>query len=511
MNPPGSEEQPVSLTKSALQGVVWNYAGIAGLVVAQLISTPITARLISPAWFGAYATAQAAISFAGYFSLATIGAAILRRSELEEKTVGSAIFLSLTTAVLVLVALWFLAAPWANAWGIHNSVKLIRLMAIGLFFSSLASVPISLARRRLRFGLAALIETSTQVTGMMVGVVLAFSLHTAVALAIGQLIAGASLFVWASMISWREIHFGFDRTEGRELFTYSSQLSVLYFGSWAVNTIPSWYTGRAFGGSVLGLYNRASLVINMPLGYLVTGITKVLFPLYGRVRNDAVRTKAMLSEGLILATGFIWPIFAILAGAAPVVVGILLGPRWHAAIPLLRYCALIACGLFPTSLLTNAAEALGWIRFAAFRLIVLLALLASAVGVTAAAGFTLEGLLLGVAVAQWFTYAITLRPFISRDAVDAGPVVRSHLAHALAAAGAFGLSFGCVELLSGTALVFQAAGQIVVFAVVCLFVFSARSWLPASRILARRLAEVIPPTNPWHVRLRLTSARQPLT
>ncbi len=499
--------EPVSLTRSALQGVVWNYAGISVLVVGQLASTPITARLISPAWFGAYAAAQAAIGFAGYFTLSTIGLAILRRSELGEKTVGSAIVLSITMATLVSVALWFLAVPWANAWGIETSVQLIRVLAVALFFTSLSNVPIALARRRLRFGIAAIVETSTTVTGMAVGVVLAFILHSALALAIGQVVGGVTLFVGAIAIARQDVRFGFDRSEGRELFTYGSQLSLLYFGSWAVNTIPSWFTSLTFGRSALGLYNRASLVVNMPLGYLTTGITKILFPLYGRVRDDLAKTKIMLSEGVVLATGFIWPVFAILAGAAPVVVDILLGPRWHGAAPLLRICALIACGLFPTGLLTNAAEALGWIKFAAFRLAVLLTLLGSAVGIAAVAGFSLQGLLLAVAIAQWFTYAITLQPFISRGVVDTRLVLRSHAAHALAAMGAFGLAFASAEVFAGAGLVLRAASELVVFVAVCGFIVTARSWFPASRILARRLAEVIPPTNPWFTRLRLASAR----
>jgi O-antigen/teichoic acid export membrane protein len=489
LEPAELNEAPTSLTKSALQGVVWNYAGIAVLIVVQVVSTVATARLIAPAWFGVYAAAQAAAGLAFYFTFATVGLAVLRRSELGEKTVGSAVVITLVAGALVLVALWFLAPTWSSAWKIPAATPMIRVLAFALFFNSLAGVPIALTRRRLRFGVTAFVETGTQVGGIAVGVVFAVFLHTTMALAVGQVVGAVTLFIGAVALAWRDLRFGFDRAEGRYLLTYGGQLSGLYFGAWAINAIPSWFTSLSFGKFTLGLYNRASLVVNLPLVYLSTGITKVLFPLYGHVRDDAAKTKAMLSEGIVLATGYIWPLFAIVAGAAPVLVDILLGQRWHGTAPLLRLFVLIACGVFPTTFLTNAAEALGWIKFATFRLLVLLALLASAVAVVGVAGLGLRALLVGVAIAQWATYVITLKPFVSRGIVNARLVLGSHFIHGLLSLAAFGAALGCAALLAGAGLFAQALVEVALTALVCALVLRGRNWYPATRVLAQRMSE----------------------
>lgn len=483
----GAGEASTSLTKSALTGVAWNYAGIAVLVVAQVASTAATARLIAPAEFGAYATAQAAIGLAGYFTISTIGLGILRRSELGPKTVGSALALSVTTGTLVLVALWPLAVPWCDAWGIRSAVSLVRVLAFSLLFTSLASVPLALVQRRLRFAAAAVVETVTQVAGLALSVFLAVLLHSAMALAIGQVAAAFALFVWAVVLARRDISFKFDRAEGRELFSYGSQLSGLYFGSYAANTLPSWVAGRTFGAFTLGLYSRANIIVNLPLTYLSSSVTKVLFPLYGRVRDSAERTRTLLSEGIVLATGFIWPMFAIVAGAAPVVVELLLGPRWHGATPLLRLCALIACGALPTGLLTNAAEAMGWIRLTTLRLIVFLALLCAAVTVVEFAGLGLSDLLVGVAIAQWATYAITLKPFLNRSVVDSRLLFRGHYVHAAVSLGAFGAALACADILAGAGSLAIVGGELGVTTVVCGLIISGRSWYPASAVLSRRM------------------------
>ena len=79
-----------SLTRSALGGVAWTWAGSGVLVVAQIASTAATARLVAPREFGVYATAQAAAGIAGYFTMGALGSGLQRRSQLGEKTAGTA-------------------------------------------------------------------------------------------------------------------------------------------------------------------------------------------------------------------------------------------------------------------------------------------------------------------------------------------------------------------------------------------------------------------------------------
>jgi PST family polysaccharide transporter len=492
-----------SLSKSALSGVAWNYAGIAVLVVAQIASTAATARLIGIKGFGSYAAAQAAIQLGGYFSLQTLGLAVMRRKELGSKTVGTALTISAIAAIVTLVLFWFGADLWGEAWNNHSSAVLVRVMAFSLFFTSLASVPIALVRRRLRFGAAAIAETGSQVGGMTLSVVLAVLLHSATALAIGQVFAGVTLFISVVALAREDLRFGFDGAEGRDYLTYSSQVSSIYLGSYFINTLPFLFVSRVFGKFTLGLYSRTYMIVSIPLSYLSTSVTKVLFPLYARVRDDIARTRMLLSEGLTLATGFTWPAFALVGGAATVVVDTLLGSRWQQGIPFLRLSALIVAGLFPTGLLTNAAEALRWIRFAILRQVVLLALLVTTIVVVKINHLSTADLLFGVAITQWITYAIMLRTFVRREVIDSRLVLRGHLVHALVSAGAFGLAFVCARLLAPAGTVAQVAGEVVVVVLVGGVILTGRSWYPATQILARRLHTAFPAGSPWITRLRL--------
>ncbi len=195
----GRQEDRPSLARSALGGVAWNWGGSVVLVLAQIASTAVTARLVAPHEFGLYATATAAAGFAGYLTMAAVGPGLQRRSRLGERTVGTALALSLASSLFVAGALWVGASWWADAWGIPPPIGL--------------SVPwpsrcVSPLWRRFRSPCCDGISSSArlwlskpvrQSTGLASGVVLAVSLHSALALALGQAL-GALMLVAAATL-----------------------------------------------------------------------------------------------------------------------------------------------------------------------------------------------------------------------------------------------------------------------------------------------------------------------
>jgi O-antigen/teichoic acid export membrane protein len=487
-----------SLTRSALAGVAWNWTGSGVLVVAQVLSTAATARLIAPSGFGAYASALALVGLASYFSMGSIGTGLLRRSSLDPAAVGTAFTLCLTAGGAAAVAVWLLADPWANAWGIPKAAELIRILAPTMFVTSAATVPVVLIRHDLRFRLGALLDTGTQVIGLGTSVALAFAYHSAVALAVGQLVAAVCLLVIAGAVVRRRLRPASVRSEARELITFSSQISALSLGAYTANTAPSWFASRAYGSAVLGLYSRANLIVGLPHNYLFTGVVKVLYPLYGRVRNDVVRTRTLVDEGLTLSTGLVWPAYALLAGAAPVVVRILLGSRWQDAAPLLALCALIACGDFPCSLLTNAAEALGWMRTISVRQLVFLLGVGASIAVAHYAVLDLPWLLAGIAVVQWLVYGLTLVPFVKRGLLSAGLVLRAQLLHAAVALGAYAVMLGVTTASADWPPVAQVLCVAMVALGVCAMLVRFRGWYPAGQVLSRRIAAIVPNSGRRH-------------
>ena len=311
------------------------------------------------------------MGFAGYFTLNALGPGVQRRTRLGEKTAATALTLSIGASMLVAVVIWAGASLWAHAWGIPDATWVIRVIGLTTLFTSCSIVPLALLRRGLRFRTAAVVETGALVIGLATGVALAAWLHSAVALALGQATGGAVQLLAAGVLARGDLALGVDRADARELLRFSSQVSGLNLFHYFNYAAPSWFAARTFGAAALGVYSRASLIVGLPSEYALTSIYKVIYPVYGRVRDDLARTRVLIDEALTLTTGLLWPMLALIAGAAPVIVAVLLGGGWGDAPQLVALFALMASAWVPCGVLTNAAEAQGWMRIIAWRLTLL--------------------------------------------------------------------------------------------------------------------------------------------
>ena len=476
-----------SFTRSALSGAAWNYAGAAVLVVTQIASTAATARLIPPAEFGVYATAQAAAGVFGYLTFSAVGQGLLRRSHLGPRAVGTATAISVTGGIAVALVMWLLAGPWSDAWHVTGSAPLIRVIALTLFLTSCATVPLALLRRRLRFQAAASVEVGTLVVGTTGGVLLALHMHSAMALVIGQTVAATTLLVAASTLTRRELRLDFAMSEARELASFASQVSAQNIGFFTLYTAPSWVIARQFGANALGLYSRANLIVGLPLNYLTTGLVKVMYPFYGMVGTQVLRVRALLSEAITIATGFSWVLFALVAGASPVVVEALLGSRWQGSATLLRLCALIACANLPWVLLANAAEAFRWMRVvwsvqAAYALV-----LGAGLALIHFASLGLNDVLVGAAAAQWAGYLFLVAAFTRRGYLDARMIAGGHAIHGAIALCAFAAAAVCAHFLHDEPLAVRIVGELGIALVAVATLIAGRLWIPCSRVLGQRL------------------------
>jgi len=475
------------LARRALAGVAWNWSGSGVLVVAQVASTAATARLVSPAEFGLYAAAQAVYGFAGFFCMRAAGQELQRRSSLDSRTAGTA-FTVLMLASLAVAGAVALAAPlWADLWGVPGASPAIRVFALALLLHSAAAIPVSLLRRDLRFGRAAVVETGSLVVGMGAGVAFAAAMHSALALALGQALGALALVAGAGVAAGRGLRPSFERGDARAISTFAAQVGGLGLLSYCAGILPSLFVARQFGAYTLGLFSRARLMAELPADYAVTSIYKVIYPLYGKVREDVTRTRTLLRESLTLTTGLVWPVFALMAGAAPLVVHVVLGQRWDGSAPLLTFFALGACALVPTGLLSNCAEAFGWMRIIALRLAAFLTGVGVVIAIAAAAGLDAESLLAGVALVQWLTYLATLSPFVRRGLVEFRETAYQQGIHALLAAAAFLSGVLGARVADGAPVVIQLLALAAAALLPAGGAFMLRSVYPAATILTTRL------------------------
>jgi O-antigen/teichoic acid export membrane protein len=352
----------LSLAQRGLRGAAWIYGGSAVVIVGQLAYTAMTARLISPSEFGAYATAQALLMLVGYFALSSVGNALIRHPALDRRVVGTALVITGVAGAIVALVVLAVAGLWADLWRAPDAASLVRILAPQVLLASLAVVPVSLIRRNLRYGAASLIETASALAGFTVGAVLAVSLRSAEALVAGQVATSGALLTLGVLVARAELGLTWDREHARSLFSFSAQVSLQNLGHYFNNTLPSLVVSRSLGQSSLGYFSRASLLVGLPLSFLAQGAAKTLYPMYPKFRENVAESRKMMLDVTCVGTYVVWPLFGALAGLAPVVVEVLLGDEWTPVVELVGPLSVYAAANFAYSIYASFAEAFGYLR-----------------------------------------------------------------------------------------------------------------------------------------------------
>ncbi|HEX8505832.1 MAG TPA: oligosaccharide flippase family protein, partial [Hymenobacter sp.] len=135
------------------------------------------------------------------------------------------------------------------------------------------------------------------------------------------------------------------------LLGYGGRVSVVGFLEFVNGNLDTLLIGRLLGSTLLGIYNRAYMLLYLPMYFLTHSLARVAFPAFSKIKDDLPRVRALYLTSSTLVATLILPLCAGVAVAAPELVQVLLGPRWAASVPILR----VLCIAIPLSMTTMFA------------------------------------------------------------------------------------------------------------------------------------------------------------
>ena len=174
------------------------------------------------------------------------------------------------------------------------------------------------------------------VLGGVVGVVLAVAGLGAWALVTQALTAeGISLVLVWRFSPWRP-RLTYSRESLRRLGSFAGKTSGARILGYVNLNADNFLIARFLGAAPLGVYAVAYNVMFAPLARLATPIQQVLFPAFALIAADRKRTGTAWLRGTRIVAAISVPAFVGLAVVAPDFVPVVLGHRWHKAIPVLQ-------------------------------------------------------------------------------------------------------------------------------------------------------------------------------
>ena len=330
-----------SLKQKTISGIGWSAVGGFFLQGLQFVILVVLARLLSPEDFGLMGMVLVFTGIAKLFSELGFGAALIQKTELEERHLSSVFWLNLAVG-LILTILVYMSAPWvASFYNEPRLISLVRTISISFVIGGFGVVQTAIMTRKMQFKLLAIIQIiSVFITGIIT-VLMAFSGYGVWSLVV-QLISVSFLgvlFLWI-LGEWRP-KFIFQAAALKDMISFSANLLGAQLLNYGVRNFDYLLIGRYVGSSGLGVYTLAYKFMLLPINQVSRIIGRVMFPALSQIQDDNQRIKRVyLRANRVIGLLTIPLMFGMIVVARPLVLTIV-GPNWEAVIPILQILCLV--------------------------------------------------------------------------------------------------------------------------------------------------------------------------
>ena len=318
------------LSRAAVSGIRWVGAARVAAETLGFCAAVALARLISPAAFGHAAVVLIMGQVASILSFEAFGSVLVQRATITAEHLGSAVLLSWLTGVFLSLFTLLAVPPLVQPIFGTETAHLFRLVSPVFVCGGIACVPRAMLQRRLAFRWLALTEVISLLGGWVVSVSLAVADLQASALVLGTLAASvlqaALLLREGSPTQIRP-----RRQAIREILSFGAPASIAAITELGRQNADYAVLAAKLPAAQVGIYWRARQ-LGIEYQDKVSGIMlRLVFPLYSR-SGDLQTMREMRERITRLHAVVIFPLLSLLIILAPVLVPLVFGPKWSAAV-----------------------------------------------------------------------------------------------------------------------------------------------------------------------------------
>ncbi|AKD03920.1 lipopolysaccharide biosynthesis protein [Pontibacter korlensis] len=326
-----------NLASKAVSGLKWGSASTIANAVMQIGYTSAMARLLAPEAFGLVAISSVILRFGSYFANMGLTKALVQKEELEPQHIRAAFTASLVLGLLFTGITWLLAPFAADFFGNPDVTPIVQVMALSFLISGVSVTSLSLLERDMRFKLISIIEMAAYVISYLgAGIVLAYLDFGVWSLIYATLLQATLSAIGAYAAVRHSVVPQLNLAPYKPLFSYGSRMSFISLLEFLSQEFGTILIGRVLGSYKLGLYNRAYMLVNLPMYMLTRTFTKVVFPSFSKIQNDIQKLGRIYLSSITLLAAIVIPACFGISVAAPELVRIVLGEQWGESVPVLQ-------------------------------------------------------------------------------------------------------------------------------------------------------------------------------
>ena len=272
----------MNLKKAALINAIGKYS----VVIMQLIVTAILSRILSAEDYGVIAVVTVFSTFFSTLSNMGFGTAIIQKKELTQEDINN--IYSFTVYLSLLLTFIFALFSFVIAWFYKDDlyIPVTMMLSISLFFNAMNMVPNGILNREKHFTVIAMRTIIVYLCAAVIAIILAKLGFRYYSLVIQTILSAFLSFIWNFVSTKPHFHLKVDMNSIKKIANYSGYQFAFNFVNYFASNLDNLLTGKFFGNTDLGYYNKAYNLSLYPVNNLTGVINPVLHPILSDYQSD---------------------------------------------------------------------------------------------------------------------------------------------------------------------------------------------------------------------------------
>ena len=321
----------VTGVRSAL---LFSFAERYALIIINLASNLLIARLLTPAQIGVYSVTLAVMSIAQVLRDFGVASYLIQEKELTDDHVRTALGVTLALGV-ALAGVLFAAAPWvADFYREPRMRDLLWLASLNFLLLPFSTISLALLRRRMAFKAVAIVNLIATLAGAVTSVSLSWAGFGPLGLVTGTLVVSATTGFAAWWAQGERKLLRPSLSHWRSLFRFGAQSSAIGIVTSVSMDINDLAVGRLMGFEPVALLSRAQGLMNLFHRDLMGAVRNVAYPAYAKAAREQQAMEPLYVSSVNYVCVVAWPFYGFVSLYALETLRLLFGPQWDAAAPL---------------------------------------------------------------------------------------------------------------------------------------------------------------------------------
>ena len=324
------------LTNNVTSGVAWSVAEKIGSALLQAVVSIVVANAIMPMDMGIMAVLTVFTTLAQVVVDSGFSQTLIRKAAPTAEEYRAVFRFNILSSLILYALLSIVSPAIARYYGWPLLATVAPVLFLLLPLNALCVIQNTIMVREFRFAQLSTITFASSLISGIIAIMMAltgFGIWSLVGQRVSMMAAKAAMLWWKS--SWRP-RSSTKASSLREMAPYSLRLMTTDIINALYNNVAQLFIGNIYSVSVLGYYNQAQKLKDMPVNSTMQSVQSVTFPALSKIGDNETKFSEGYRRVVMLTAFMMFPIMAGLIATAEDIYTLLLKPRWHPAIPYFR-------------------------------------------------------------------------------------------------------------------------------------------------------------------------------